>query len=192
MRGLQQGNLGGARGAASHACRTRYTPAISWLCSPPMSIADRDYLLRMIQRVAQAIAAALGKRAEGQPDEGLALLERARAEIFGVIRSALDAVDPASVNSMLSEADKVRAYARFLAVEADLRDDRGEARAAASARRRALAVLLEMAAARAGELGAEDREAIAALAAKVDAARLTDRQRATLSGLGGAAPGAAT
>jgi hypothetical protein len=157
-----------------------------------MSIADRDYLLRMIQRVAQAIAAALGKRAEGQPDEGLALLERARAEIFGVIRSALDAVDPASVNSMLSEADKVRAYARFLAVEADLRDDRGEARAAASARRRALAVLLEMAAARAGELGAEDREAIAALAAKVDAARLTDRQRATLSGLGGAAPGAAT
>jgi hypothetical protein len=157
-----------------------------------MSLADRDYLLRMIQRVAQAIAAALGKRAEGQLDEALALLERARAEIFGAIRSALDAVDPASVNTMLSEADKVRAYARFLAVEADLRDDRGEARAAAAARRRALAVLLEMAAARAGELGAEDREAIAALAAKVDAARLTERQRATLSGLGGAAPGAAT
>jgi hypothetical protein len=50
-----------------------------------------------------------------------------------------------------------------------------------------------MAAARTGAIGAEDREAIAALAAKVDAARLTERQRATLSGLGGAsAPGAAT
>jgi hypothetical protein len=52
-----------------------------------MSIADRDRRLRMIPRVAHAIAAAPGKRAEGRLDEALALLELAGAEIFGT-RSA--------------------------------------------------------------------------------------------------------
>jgi hypothetical protein len=154
-----------------------------------MSIADRDYVLRMIQRIAQAVAAVLRKRAEGEPDEALALLDRARADLFGAMRSALDAVDPGSLNRLLSETEKVRAYATFLAVEADLRDDRREARAAAAARRRTLAVLLEVAETRKGELRDEDRETIAALAAKVDSSRLSERERRALAALqSGAAP----
>ena len=152
-----------------------------------MGIADRDFILRLIQRIAEVMGAILRKRSEGKTDEALALLERARTDTFGPMRGALDTVDAGSVNRLLTEAEKVRAYSTFLAVEADLRDDRGEARAADAARRRALTVLLELVAARRGELRDTDREAVAALAAKVDASRLSDRQRETLASLRGGA-----
>ena len=74
-----------------------------------MSISDRDYILRMIQRMAQALAAIVARRTEGKTDEALALLERARVEMFGPMRDALDAVDAASVASLLGVMDKARA-----------------------------------------------------------------------------------
>jgi len=154
-----------------------------------MGIADRDFILRMIQRIAEMLGAIRRKRSEGKTDEALALLERARADLFRGMRSALDAVDPGSVNRLIAETEKVRTYAMFFAVEADLRDDRGEANAAAAARRRALSVLLEVASTRKDELRDEDRDTIAALAAKVPASRLSERQREVLAALqGGGAP----
>jgi hypothetical protein len=148
-----------------------------------MSIVERDFILRMIQRFAQALAAILAKRREGKTDDALALLERARADAFGAMREALDAVDAASVTSLLGAPDKIRVYAAFLAVEADLRADRGEAQAAARARRRTLTVLLEAATRAPNEVRDEDRKTIAELAAHVDAARLPERLRATLLAL---------
>ena len=178
---------GSTLGGPSRRAARGLTAAILRLCLQTMGIAERDYILRMIQRVAETIGAILRKRSEGKTDEALALLERARADLFGGMRSALDALDPGSVDRLLTETEKVRAYATFLAVEADLRDDRAEARAAAAARRRSLSVLLELAAARKGELREADREAIASLAAKVEASRLSERQRETLAALQGGA-----
>ena len=132
---------------------------------PAMSMANRDYLLRAIQRMAQALAAILARRTEGKTDEALALLERARVEMFGSMRDALDAVDATSVASLIGVIDKARAYATFCAVEANLHADRGEEKAAARARRRALAVYREAAARFPGEVTDANREAMAKLRA---------------------------
>lgn len=148
-----------------------------------MSIVERDFILRMIQRFAQALGAILQKRREGKTDDALALVERARADAFGSMREALDAVDAASVAGLLGVMDKTRVYATLLAIEADLRADRGEAAAAARARRRALAVLLEAASRFPGEVRDEDRETAAALSDHVDTTRLPAPLQATLANL---------
>jgi predicted negative regulator of RcsB-dependent stress response len=129
-----------------------------------VSIADRDYILRMIQRMAQALAAVLAKRTEGKTDEALALLERARAEMFGSMTEALAALDASSVTSLLGGMEKARAYATFSSVEGDLRLDRGDLKAAARAHRRALAVYREAAIRFPDEVTDADREAMAKLA----------------------------
>jgi hypothetical protein len=129
-----------------------------------VSIADRDYILRMIQRMAQALAAILAKRTEGKTDEALALLERARADMFGSLTEALAALDASSVTSLLGGMEKARAYATFSSVEGDIRADRGDLKAAARAWRRALSVYREAATRFPGEVTDADREAMATLA----------------------------
>jgi hypothetical protein len=128
-----------------------------------MSIAERDYILRTIQQIAQAVAAILLKKREGKLDEALSMLEALRRRIFGSMRDPLDRLDPSSVATVLGDREKARAYAVLLAVEADVREERGDARAAAQARRRALSVHLETSARWPGDVTDDDRAAVAAL-----------------------------
>jgi hypothetical protein len=139
-----------------------------------MGIAERDYILRMIERLGKAIAAVLKKKREGEPAEARRMLDDLRVEMFGGMGSALDAVDPASVVGLAGGMDRARAYATLLAVEADLRDE-AEPRWAARARRRAIEVHLEAVARHPGEVRAEDREAVARLSTHLDVAKLPDR-----------------
>jgi hypothetical protein len=147
-----------------------------------MSIAERDYILRMIERLGQAIAAILRRKRDGEPAEARKMLGDLRAELFGGMGSALDAVDAASVVGLAGGMDRARAYAMLLAVEADLREE-GEPRWAARARRRALEVHLEAAARFPGEVRAEDRDAVQRLATHADVAKLPARLAGILAGL---------
>jgi hypothetical protein len=128
-----------------------------------MSIAERDYLLRIIQQLGQAVAAILLKKREGKTDEALSMLEALRRRIFGGMRDPLDRLDPASVATVLGGPEKARTYAVLLAVEADIREERGDARAAGRARRRALSVHVDAAARWPGDVTEEDHAAIATL-----------------------------
>jgi hypothetical protein len=151
-----------------------------------MSLAQRDYLLRMIQQLAEALGAVLTRRREGKLDEALQMLEEQQRGIFGPLGASLGKLDAPSVAVVLGTAEKARAYAMILAVEGEVRADRGEAKAAAKLRRRALGVHLEVAARWPAGLGAEDRAAIVALADEVGEAGLADAAQRALATLRGA------
>jgi hypothetical protein len=153
-----------------------------------MGIAERDYILRMIERLGQMIAAILKKRRDGEPAEARRMLDDLRTEMFGGLGGALDAVDPTSVVGLAGDRERARAYAVLLALEADLREE-GEPRWAARARRRALEIHLESARRHPGEVRAEDRDAIAGLATHVDVAKLPDALREILAKVAPPSPG---
>lgn len=150
-----------------------------------MSLAQRDYLLRMIQQLAQALAAVVSRQREGKLDEALSMIDELRRKLFGSMGEPLARLDPPSVTLVLGALEKARAYAMILAVEADVRQARGETRAAARSRRRALEIHLEAALRWPHEVRDEDRTAITALAPAVDAATLSEQQRRALADLRG-------
>ncbi len=148
-----------------------------------MSIARRDYILRIIEQFAQALARIMGARRSGNLDEAARLLKETADGIFGSTRSMLDALEPASAATLLSSADKTRIYAALTAEEAELAAARGDAAKARAARRRALELYLE-AVRGAQAIEPETREAMAALRGEVDESRLGARYREQLQRLG--------
>lgn len=147
-----------------------------------MSIARRDYILRMIEQFAQAMARAMGARRSGDLDEAELVVRETADGIFGPMRSMLDALDPLSAATLVADAEKTRVYAALTAEEAEIREARGDAPKARAARRRALELYLEVAR---GERAIEPRtrDAIAALRGGVDEARLGARYREQLGRL---------
>ena len=148
-----------------------------------MSFSRRDYIKRMIEQLAEAVAALLGVARAGNTTAALETLERTRTDLFGALRRSLDILDPASVMALLGDLDKVRAYAHLYLAEAEVRELRGEMKLAIAARRRALETWLEIAVRHPEAIDENDRRAVEALAARVDASRFADRHREALIAL---------
>jgi hypothetical protein len=107
-----------------------------------MAIENKDYLLRQIERLAEAVAAALGASVTSvEMIEAARECERVRATLLGPLRDGFDRLTPESAVMLLGGAAKARLVARVLELQADLHEQKGDARAAATARRQALAIL---------------------------------------------------
>lgn len=147
-----------------------------------MSIGRRDYILRMIEQIAESLARIAGLRKGGDLDEAARLLGETADGIFGSMRSALDRLDAASAARLLSTREKIRAYAALTAEGAAIHEARGDAAKARVKRRRALELYLE---AQQGEpiVDPRTRAAIDALRAGVDEAKLGARHREALARL---------
>ena len=76
-----------------------------------MSLVERDYVLRMIQLLARAIARILGLKQAGRLEEALEEVQTTADLIFGSMRSTLDAIDPQSAARLLTSGEKIEAYA---------------------------------------------------------------------------------
>ncbi|HWP07006.1 MAG TPA: hypothetical protein VNN72_14735 [Polyangiaceae bacterium] len=76
----------------------------------------QDYIERMIQKLAETIARALGIARSGQHEEGLTLVEDAVASGFGLPLSMLLGLTPETVRSLIGEervpalVEALRAY----------------------------------------------------------------------------------
>lgn len=147
-----------------------------------MSIARRDYVLRMIEQLSAAMARVVGLRTSGKLDEAERLLRETAGGIFGPMRDMLDALDAASAAMLLSSPEKTRIYAELTAEMAEIHAARGAAVKARAGRRRALELYL-LALPGEGEIDHRTREAIGALRAGVDEARLDARYREALARL---------
>lgn len=145
-----------------------------------MSMVERDYILRMIQQLAQAIARIVGLKREGKLDEALAALRETADGIFGPLGRTLDALDARSAASLLGSFAKVDAYARLTGEEASIHELGGAARLSRGCYLRALELHLEAARLERSP-SAETRAAIAALRPKVEEARLSARYREALA-----------
>lgn len=147
-----------------------------------MSIARRDYIVRMIEQFAETLGRILGARKRGDLDEAERLLRESADGIFGSTRSMLDALDPASASALLGSPEKTRIYAALTAEEAEILAARGNAPKARTAHRRALELYLESVRGPSA-IDPRTREAITALRGDVDEERLGARYREQLARL---------
>lgn len=95
---------------------------------------EKDFLIRMTEEMATMLAAVLGLRKSGQPEQALQQLDKAGGEFLGVPKSTLDRLDAASVIRLLNDPAKVRAYARLVREEAEILREMGSDDAAAKER----------------------------------------------------------
>jgi hypothetical protein len=91
---------------------------------------QRDYLLRVIQQAADAIARALRLLVSRKEDEAEQALQEGYTAL-GIDRELLLLLDAASLRSQLVDDEKVAMAARLLLVDAELCNARGESAAAA-------------------------------------------------------------
>lgn len=103
---------------------------------------QRDYMLRMLEAAAAAIARALGAIAKKKPDEAeQALGEGYRA--LSIDRELLLMLDGPSLRAHFGDADKLLMSARLLLCDCELQLHKGELRAAARRLKAARRVLNE-------------------------------------------------
>jgi hypothetical protein len=148
-----------------------------------MSLRQRDYILRMIEQLAEAIGRIAGLRRAGQLDEAELLVRGTADGLFGPMRDMLDRLDAAGAATLLGDPEKIGAYAALCAEQAEILDLRGRAGQALAERRRALELHLE-AVSRAPEGNPRAEEAARALLGRVGAARLPERYRGLAAKLG--------
>jgi|RhiMetdeSRZDD1v2_1073273.scaffolds.fasta_scaffold111793_2 hypothetical protein len=141
---------------------------------------ERDYVLRLIQLFAQAVARILGLKRAGQLDDALEAVSLTADEIFGTLRITLDAIDPQSAARLLASQEKIEVYAILTAEEASIFELKGDAARATNGYRRALSFYLE---AELLELTISDEAsaAISELRSKVDESTLPQRYRDALA-----------
>ena len=108
-----------------------------------MGMIQRDYVLRLIQQLAQALARIAGLKRSGQLDEALDDVGATLDELLGPLRATLDPIDARSAARLLTDRERIEAYALLTAEEASILELMGDTSRAAHRARRALALLLE-------------------------------------------------
>lgn len=145
-----------------------------------MSIAQRDYILRMIEQLGDFLARIAGAKREQKLEVALDEIGAALGALFGPLLGTLEALDTEGAATLLSTPEKVRAYAILTAERADVIALKGEARRARSLHLRALELHLE--ASLRGPLPDERaREAILELCDKAGEDRLRERHKRALA-----------
>lgn len=148
-----------------------------------MSVARRDYILRLIEQFAQALARIIGLRKSGKLDEAQKLANETADGIFGSLRLMIDQVDASTAGGLLGTREKIAVYAALTAEEAEITALKGDARKARGRRRRALELYLE--ASRLGDLDTHSRANVEVLRQAVDLLQLDARYRELLERLPG-------
>jgi hypothetical protein len=93
-----------------------------------MAYREKDYIKRQLAELARVLAAVMGLKDGGRPDEARAELEKGARSMLGVGMMPLGRVDVASAVGLLRSSAAAETYARLLEAEADLEStDRAEA-----------------------------------------------------------------
>ena len=110
-----------------------------------MSIRQKDYILRMLEQIAETLASIMGLKSAGKLDEAERLVRETIDGLLGPLKSALPGLDARSVAVLLGSREKLEAYAALLREEASILELRGDARGARRAEKRALELSRECA-----------------------------------------------
>jgi hypothetical protein len=147
-----------------------------------VSIAQRDYILRMIEQLGVFLAKIMGARNAGDFDLAEREAKAALGALFGPLAEMLEKVDSASAASLLGAPEKISAAAALYAERAAAREGAGKRAEAHADRRRAIELYLE-----AGRLKPQDSEEVRGilldLLKDVDRARLPERYRLEIDAL---------
>ena len=93
-----------------------------------MSAVQRDYIERMIEQFAQAIAQIVAAVRAGDFDLALITVRRTSDLVLGNLGAVMERLDAASVVDLIGkhDIDRVRMYAALLAEEGTIRELRGQ------------------------------------------------------------------
>ena len=105
---------------------------------------ERDYLMRAVQQVAQALARVLGLRQQNKQEEADRELDELYRGLVPFDRELLDVLDAQTLATMIRDPERIRAVCQLLAFEADEAERRGEPARAERGRRRAAALLAQV------------------------------------------------
>jgi hypothetical protein len=92
---------------------------------------EDDHVLRMVRKLADAVAAVLRAAGAGKHDEAEEALEEGYQAALGPHRAMLDLLDGATLARLIDDADRIRGLSALCEAEAALRDQQGHAPLAA-------------------------------------------------------------
>jgi hypothetical protein len=137
-----------------------------------MSAIQRDYIERMIEQCAEAIAQIVLLVRAGEFDRGLIVVQKTSDLVLGRDRAVFERLDAATVVELLGkyELDRVRMYAALLGEEGLIRDARGQVERAQECLTRALQLYAAISASGARLMSA-DQERMTVIQASLDTVR---------------------
>ena len=141
-----------------------------------MSVVQRDYIERMIEQAAQALAQVLELVRAGDLDGAMIMLQKTRDLVLGPMRPVLERLDASSAVELVGhyEMDRLRMFAALLGEEGAIHERRGKTARAELCYLHALELYAATSLAGA-RLKAADRERIALLQPKVTAGSIGKR-----------------
>jgi hypothetical protein len=107
-----------------------------------MSITERDFILRAIQQIGEALARIAGMRRSGRAEAALMEAQQTAAGILGPMASMVEGLDAQSATMLLAQPNKIRAYGLLVAERSAVHDALGDKSAALHDRLRALELLV--------------------------------------------------
>lgn len=109
-----------------------------------MSIVQRDYILRLIEAVAAALARIIRRRDSGDFEGARREAQIATIEFLGPLASIVGSVDSRTAADLVGEGWRLSAWARLLAEDAETLRQMNQPEAAQRNDRRACELLLEV------------------------------------------------
>ena len=138
-----------------------------------MGLFERDYVMRIVQQLAELLARVLKLKAAKRYDEAAEAIEAGCPSLLGVDFAAIALVDSSSAAQLLSELSRIRMFARLLEELGDVYALEGNAAKARARDRHALEMYLEVISRKSGD--SEALAGIERLRSRVDATLLTPR-----------------
>lgn len=105
-----------------------------------MAIVRKDYIERLIEQVAEALAALLKLRQERKHGAALALIHDSSLSLLSMEYTVLTSMDALSVAQLLGHPEKIKVLAELVTQEAEVRKACGEEAGATALLERALAL----------------------------------------------------
>jgi hypothetical protein len=142
-----------------------------------MSIHDRDYILRTIRQMVEALGRLVGLPG-APPTEAQRTIDETGQSLFGPLYRTLRDADATTAAALVSDPEKRWALAALLFEEGRASELSGDGRAAQRRFRTAAELLLDLLAP--GSLPVHAAETLSAVAPRIDRARLSEARRRTL------------
>lgn len=108
-----------------------------------MALVQRDYIQRLMERIAAAIARAMKRKSDGDPVGARQELQQSIMELLGPAAAMAPMVDSRTAANLVGDPHRIRLWTRLLSMDRELLHDMGREAEARNTDRRIVELLLE-------------------------------------------------
>lgn len=143
---------------------------------------ERDYIMRMMQQLANALARIMRAREQEKYDEAQDAIDEAYGELFGLNETLVGVMSAESLAQLLGDSEKIKALARLLKEEGELCELQDDPTQAAIKYKKSLELYLEAVSSQT-KIDLESESMIKSLLDKIDFELLPKKYQAILKKL---------